>query len=1105
MAAPQAKFCGQCATPLTAENQSPTVAIQSSAPNQDVAERRQLTVMFCDLVGSTELSARLDPEELREVVRAYQHTSAAVINRYEGCIAQYLGDGLLVYFGYPTAHEDDAQRAVRAGVEIIEALQKQVPSPLMGEDLSRARQQAANSEGLHVRIGIHTGLVVVGEMGGGNKRELLAMGETPNIAARLQGFAEPDTVVMSAATHHLVHGFFACQDLGPHTLKGITTPVPVYRVLNESEAQSRFEVTIRTGLTPLVGRDEELGLLQERWEQAKAGKGQIILVSGEPGIGKSRLVQELKDQVMREGCTRIEFRCSPYYQNTAFYPVIDHLQRLLHFKREDVPQEKLAKLERMLKGYSFPLQEVVPLFATLLSLPHPEGYPSINLTPQRQRQKTQEALGKWLLAEAERKMVLAVWEDLQWADPSTIELHGVFMERTATAPLLTVLTFRPEFTPPWGSRPHVTALTLSRLERGQIETMVKRIAKGASLPVEVLHQVVDKTDGVPLFVEELTKNVLETVGAHGRAPLQSLDIPATLHDALMARLDRLSTAKEIAQLGATLGREFPYELLQAVALWNVPTLQQALARLIEAEILHQRGDLSQTRYFFKHALIQDAAYQSLLKSKRQQYHQQIVQVLEGQFAEVKETQPELLAHHYTEAGLGVQAIPYWQQAGQRAVQRSAHREAINHFTKGLELLKLLPDTIERIQQELRLQITLGPSLIATKGYADPAVGGTFTRASELCRQIGEIPQLFPVLMGLRSFYTVRGELRTARKLGEQLLQLAESVQDLDLLLEAHYTLGVPLYLMGEFALARSHVEQGIALYDPQKHRSHAFLYGQDPGVGCRSVDATTLWCLGYPDQALQKNYESISLARELSHPHSLAFALIYSSVHLLRREARMVQVQAEVGIALAHEQGFPIWSTAGTIWRGWALAEQDQGEEGVAQIRQGLAAWRATGAEGYRVYYLALLAEACGKVGQTEEGLNALAEALTLVGKTGERIWETELYRLKGKLTLQKGARDWRLGTSSSSSQTPSPKPPVSRAVEDEAEGYFLKAIEIARQQQAKSWELRATTPLARLWQSQGKQHAARSTLSEIYDWFTEGFDTKDLQEAKALLEELRD
>jgi class 3 adenylate cyclase len=656
--------------------------------------------MFCDLVGSTELSARLDPEELREVVRAYQRVSAAVIDRYEGRIAQYLGDGLLVYFGYPTAHEDDAQRAVRAGLEIVAALQHfssrhKVPSPLRGEDLSRARQQAANSEGLHVRIGIHTGLVVVGEMGGGEKRELLAMGETPNVAARLQGLAEPDTVVMSAATHHLVHGFFTCQNLDLHTLKGIPTPVPVYRVLKESEAQSRFEVTIRTGLTPLVSREEELRLLQERWEQAKAGKGHIILVGGEPGIGKSRLVQELKDQVMREGCTRIEFRCSPYYQNTAFYPMIDHLQRLLQFKREDTSQEKLDKLERMLREYPLSLQEVVPLFAALLSLPHPEGYPSINLTPQRQRQKTREALGEWLLAEAERKAVLVVWEDRQWADPSTLELHGVFMERTATAPLLTVLTFRPEFTPPWGNRPHLTTLTLSRLERGQIETMVERITKGTSLPVEVLRQVVDKTDGVPLFGEELTKAVLESefdVGARRAVPLP-LSIPATLHDALMARLDRLSTAKEIAQLGATLGREFPYELLQAVAPWNAPTLQQALARLVEAEILHRRGDLSQARYFFKHALIQDAAYQSLLKSKRQQYHQQIVQVLEGRFAEVKETQPELLAHHYTEAGLGAQAIPYWQQAGQRAVQRSAHREAINHFTKGLELLKLLPDTM----------------------------------------------------------------------------------------------------------------------------------------------------------------------------------------------------------------------------------------------------------------------------------------------------------------------------------------------------------------------------------------------------------------------------
>jgi class 3 adenylate cyclase len=668
-----------------------------------------LTVLFCDLVGSTALSARLDPEELREVVRAYQETCTAVIQRYDGHIAQHLGDGILVYFGYPVAHEDDAQRAVRTGLEILSELQ-----PLNAQLPSTIRVRLPHP--IQVRIGIHTGLVVVGEIGSGEKREILALGETPNLAARLQALAEPDTVVMSAATQRLIAGYFTYQALGAQDLKGLPQPVEVYQILGESELQRRFEVAVRSGLTPLVGREEEVRLLLRYWERAKEGTGQVVLLSGEPGIGKSRLVEELKERVMREGYTRIEFHCSPYYQNTALYPVIEFLQRRLQFSREDSPEQKLDKLEQALSRSRLELQETVPLFASLLSLPT-SRYTLPVFSPQRQKQKTQEALVRWLLEEAERQAVYSAWEDLQWADPSTLEFLHLCLDQVATARMLALLTFRPDFRPPWALRSHMSQITLSRLGHKHVEEMVEKVTKGKGLPAEVVQQVVAKTDGVPLFVEELAKMMLESgllKEEDGRyeltSPLPSLAIPAMLQDSLMARLDRLGTVKEVAQLGATLGREFSYELLRAVSPLNEETLQKELTQLVEAELLYQRGLPPQARYVFKHALIQDAAYQSLLKSKRQQYHQQITQVLEEEFSKIKETQPELLAHHYTEAGLITQAIPYWQKAGQRASQRSAHIEAISHLTKGLELLKILPDTPERAQRELTLQLALGALL-----------------------------------------------------------------------------------------------------------------------------------------------------------------------------------------------------------------------------------------------------------------------------------------------------------------------------------------------------------------------------------------------------------
>jgi len=648
-------------------------------------------VLFCDLVGSTALSAQLDPEELREVVRAYQDTCAKVIARFEGYIAQYLGDGLLVYFGYPLAHEDDAQRAVRAGLGMIDAM-GQLTTRLGQEGLRPAPTQS-RQRGVHLamRLGIHTGLVVVGEVGGGTRQEQLALGETPNLAARLQGIAAPNTLVISATTFQLLGGFFACQPLGTPLLKGQAQPLAVYRVLYESMARSRLEAAGSTGWTPLVGREQEIGLLVERWTQVKEGVGQVVLLSGEAGIGKSRLVQVLKEHVSTEPQAWLTpCQCSPYYQNTALYPMIDLLERVaLRFEREESPQQKVGKLEGFLVQYGLPLAEAVPLFATLLSLPLPADYAPLTISPEQQKQQTLHALLTILLRIAAQQPVLFVMEDLHWVDPTTLELLSLLVDQGPTTRILSLFTCRPDFSPPWTGRAHLTQVTVPRLPRRQAVEVIRQVAHGKALPPEVVEQIVAKTDGVPLFVEELTKMVLEAGLLQEwderyelTSPLPPLAIPATLHDSLMARLDRLATVKGLAQLGATLGREFSYELLRAVSPWDEATVQRGLHQLVEAEFLYQQGLPPQTTYVFKHALIQEAAYQSLLKSTRQLYHQRIAQVLAERFPEIATTQPELLAHHYTAAELHAQAVTYWQRAGDQASKRSAYVEAISHLTQG---------------------------------------------------------------------------------------------------------------------------------------------------------------------------------------------------------------------------------------------------------------------------------------------------------------------------------------------------------------------------------------------------------------------------------------
>jgi len=1049
----------------------------------DDAERRQLTVLFCDIVASTYLANQLDPEELRDLISMYHQSCAEVIQHYDGTIAQYLGDGLLVYFGYPHAHEDDAQRAVRTGLGIIAAM----------PDLRIPAQPTLPMQ-LDVRIGIHTGLVVVGAVGGADRSERLALGEAPNVAARLQDLAAPNTVVISNDTYQLVQGYFLHQALGERSFKGIREPLQIYRILDERRIQSRFDVAMTRGLIPLVGRMQELALLHDRWEHVQEGFGQVVLLDGEAGIGKSRLVQEMKDHVANQPHTRIECQSSPYHQNTALYPIVDFLETRAGFLPDDPAEVKLVKLEHTLRQYTLPVEETVPYCAALLSLPLPaERYAPLALAPQRLREKILDTLVALIMESAAQQPVLFVVEDLHWSDPSTLELLDLLVKQGPTIPLLMLLTCRAEFHPPWGRPSHVTHLTLNPLRPHQVEQMLAYMTAAYALPQELCQQVVAKADGIPLFVEEVTKWALESTLAaenagydNADASATALSIPVTLHDSLMARLDRLGTAKGIVQLGATIGRQFSFELLQAVVRQDAATVQQELDRLVAADLLYQRGVALQATYTFKHALIQEAAYQALLIRTRRRYHQQIAQTIEERFPATVQTQPELLAHHYTAANLGEQAVGYWQRAGEHAAQRSANVEAMAHLKKGLDLLNTLPDSPLRTRYELTLLTRLCLPLAATKGYAAPELEDVNTRMRMLCQQEQEPTLLIGALSGLWTFYLNQAALQTAYEIAQQILLSAQHLSRTSLwppgyesprrpFLWGHVMLGQTLLFRGEFVSAREQAAIAMSVYDPHLHRPQVNLVQQDPGVMCLTDMAQALWHLGYSDQARQKSDEALSLAQTLSHPYSLGWALGRAAMlHWHCRDYQVAIERSQAAVALANAQGFAQWVAQGTILQGALLAMQGDAQQGVAHIQKALQDYEITGSRLLRPYFLALLATVYNHAGQAKVGCHVLDEALHLVDITGERWYEAELYRLKGECQQQGGVA---------------------------SEASCLQALRIARQQAAKAFELRAATSLYRLWQSQGRHDEARHLLAEIYSWFTEGFDTADLQEARSLLD----
>ncbi|MBM4258117.1 MAG: hypothetical protein FJ147_19770 [Deltaproteobacteria bacterium] len=1035
-----------------------------------------------------------------------QRVCEEIVGRYEGYLAQSLGDGLIIYWGYPQAHEDDARRAVQAGLDIVHAIQRVDYWPI------------ADVPSVHVRVGIHTGPVIVDTRGEQGVPEPIALGPTPQVAIHLLSVAEPNTVMVAASTARLVEGYFVCRLLGTQTFRGQSEPAEIYQLLSESGARYRLEATTSAGLTPFIGREEESNLLLKRWEEVQEGRGQVVLLSGEAGIGKSRLLQELREQ-LREQSICVETRCSPYHQQSAFYPVIDYIQRSLQFGRDETSEAKRQKLERVMARAH--LEDGVSVFANLLSLPLPtDAYPT--LTPQRQREKLLQVIVSWFLSLARHNPVLTVWEDLHWADPSTLELLQLLLEQLPTVPILAVLTFRPEFTHPWTPRSHVTSLMLGRLGVRNAEEMVEQVIKGKTLPHEVKEQIVHRADGIPLFVEELTKAVLESglmkerEGAyHLLGPLPPLAIPTTLHDSLLARLDRLASVRDVAQVAAVLGREFAPEVLHAVVGGDEGALHLALEKLVAAEVLYRRGVAPRMRYVFKHALIQDAAYQSLLIGKRQQYHQLIARTLETRFPEAKEAQLEVIARHYTEAGDAAFAIPAWQRAGQNAIAQSAFVEAVEHLQKGLTVLTTLPQSSARYQQELHLYATLGPVLMALKGYAAPDVEKTYAHALALCRRVGQTPRLFQVLSGLEIYYFTRGELQTARQLGDQCLSLAQQEGNPARLLQTQVVLANILFYQGEFVLVEEYLRKSMATYNATSPQGVGRTL-QDPGVNSLSYLSWTLWCRGYPEQAKQKGREALTLAEQLGWPLSQSMAIIFAcGLGKLRREEQTALHYAEQAVVLATEQGFPLWTAYGKIVRGWALGQHGNYDEGLAQIRHGLAKIREMGANLVQSWFLLMLAETCAKVGQLNEGLSLISEALEITQKKGEVAFVAELYRVRGELMLA-GARSLSL-ENRSSPQAPSLKPLVSEEAVREVERCFRQAIAIARQQQAKSWELRATLSLCRMRQQQFQDGAPHNShplfqarldeshrmLRDVYTWFTEGFETPDLQEAKALLDEL--
>jgi predicted ATPase/class 3 adenylate cyclase len=1049
---------------------------RASAPSaaREEAERRQVTIMFCDLVGWTQLSTRLDPEDLREVLAAYHDACNRTIARYAGFVAKLLGDGVLVYFGFPQAHEDDPERAVRAALELAGLV------PGLRLEL-----------GLAVRIGVATGLVVVGDIiGEGASEQRAAIGETPNLAARLQALAGPGEVVISPATRRLAGGVFDYEDLGAQALKGIAQPVRPWRVLAERRTESRFEAQHAERLTSFVGRDQEVALLLERWARAMDGDGQVVLLTGEAGIGKSRVTEALRERIGDEPHTRVRYQCSPHRTHSALHPMIAQLEFAAGLAVEDSPGAKLDKLEALLGAGTAQPASVAPLFAELLAIPAAGRYPALELTPAARKQKILDALVDQLAGLARRAPVLVILEDAHWIDPTTDELFGLTVERLRDWRALLIVTCRPEYVAPWKGRDHVTALSLNRLGRRHGAAIVAELVGRAALPANVVEQIVARADGVPLFLEELTKAIIEA--GEGRVDAETLaraatseSIPSTLRDSLLARLDRLGPAKEVAQIGAVIGREFPFVLLSGAYGSRTAELVAALDQLEAAGLVFSSGRPPEATYTFKHALVQDAAYSTLLRSRRQQLHTAIAQAIERDFPQHAEAEPELLAHHYDEAGLPEPALRYWLRAGERSIERSANHEATAQLGRGLELIRSLEASPERDRLEFALRMPLGIAQMGVFGHGGMQVADTFRRARELGEALGDVPRTFAASWNLWINRQTRHDLTAARLQSEELLRIARSTGEEDHLLQANHAAWSTQTFLGAFETAKGHVDEGLRLYDIERHRSHALRFGgHDRGVCGHSLGAIAYWSLGLPDEAAARATRGIEIAGRRAHPNSSALGLAYSAlVHAVRHEipqAHELAAQSVAPIAEYQLSRLTGWASAAVFLDWWARARLGEREGGHEQMKEELARYRANRVLLFRTFLLGLYAEDCGASGRVADGLAAVGEALELARTSGEKFWLAELHRVRSDLLLRQSAANL-----------------------DEAERELRAALEVARGQRARMLELRAGTSLATLLSGARRRAEALEVLRPAYASITEGHDTADLVAARTLLESL--